>query len=109
MTEYRFTFGLKYSRETHPQFPAAHPDGWLTILAAREEVARLIANAVLDRDWAFLYSGPFDEKWAQYHPMGELARIDASLTPVADQVAGVRAAKVAAGSVFAAGWAEPQL
>lgn len=82
MTEYRITFGLKYSRETHPQFPAAHPDGWLTILAAREEVARLIANAVLDRDWAFLYSGPFDEKWAQYHPMGELARIDASLALV---------------------------
>lgn len=80
--EYRFTFGMKYSREEHPAFPAAHPDGWLTILARSEEQARAVAWAVIGAAWAFCYAEPFDEaKWAQDHPLGELARIDASLTP----------------------------
>lgn len=80
MTEYRVTFGMKYRTQQHPTFPAAHPDGWLTIVAATEEVAREIACAVLGKEWAFIYAPPFDTaSCALLHSMGEIARIEADL------------------------------
>jgi hypothetical protein len=78
--EFRITFGLRYRYDVHPHFPQAHPDGWLTIVARDEEIARQIAHVVLDFDWAGIYAGPFDEDaWRRKHPAGEITRIDASL------------------------------
>jgi hypothetical protein len=78
--EFRVTFGLRYRYDVHPQFPQAHPDGWLAIVARDEEIAWQVAHVVLDYDWAGIYAGPFDEAvWQNRHPAGEIARIDVSL------------------------------
>lgn len=81
--EYRFTFGLKYIREDHPLFPAAHPHGYLTIVARSEETARAVAHSVIGPLWAFCYApgAMNDERF----PLGELARIDVSLAPAVAQ------------------------
>ncbi len=82
MTEFRVTFGLRYAHQEHPTFPAASPRGWLTILARDKDVARMIAHATLGEAWAFLYPAPIDEAgWGRLYPLGEIARIDASLNP----------------------------
>jgi len=76
--EYRVTFGQKYRGETHPSFPEAHPDGWLTIVAEDRGQARAAAAAKLGREWCDMY-GP--ESWphvSHYFPLGELGRIDAA-------------------------------
>ncbi len=84
MSEYRITFGLKYRHQQHPLFPAAHPDGWLTIIARNQPTARAITHLTLASDFAFHYPGPFNEtEWARNHPLGEIARINASLTRAA--------------------------
>lgn len=84
MTEFRVTFGLKYGHREHPTFPAASPRGWLTILARDMDAARMIAHAALGEAWAFLYPVPIDEaSWGRLYPLGEIARIDASLSAVA--------------------------
>lgn len=68
------TFGVRYRREAHPQ--GMHPDGWAVIVALTEFEARLKANELWDRAWAFMYddldrrTGRFNEK---YHPRGILA------------------------------------
>jgi hypothetical protein len=75
MNEYVITFGQKYRREPHPTFPAAHPDGYVTVVAEDFEDCRRQTLAVLGRAWAFDYApGELDvEKWA---PLGELGRIE---------------------------------
>ena len=75
--EYRVTFGQRYRREEHPTFPAAHPDGWVTILAYDDAGARAIAFSMFDQYWSFMY-GPADRPqkyWDETFPAGELARI----------------------------------
>lgn len=81
--EYRFTFGLQFAREKHPLFPAAHPGGWLAVIARHEEIARAVAFAVLGPMWAFCYTAAAktEAEWHQMFPLGELARVDASLAP----------------------------
>lgn len=75
--EYRVTFGQRYRRETHPTFPAAHPDGWVTILAYDDAGARAVAFSMFEQAWSFMY-GPSDRPqtyWDDTFPGGELARI----------------------------------
>lgn len=73
LRSYYVTFGVKYRYETHPHWPAAHPDGWLLVLAPDEEEARLLLRRTISNKYAFLYDEHrFDKKW---HPLGELGRI----------------------------------
>jgi hypothetical protein len=77
LAEYRVTFGQRYHHEAHPLFPAARPDGWVTILAYDDAGARAIAFSMFDQYWSFMY-GPSDRPqkyWDETFPVGELARI----------------------------------
>jgi hypothetical protein len=72
LREYRLTFGIKYRAEEHPLFPAAHPDGWVAVMAPSYEDARDLVIRRLGREWAFLYlPGELRES---YFPAGEIER-----------------------------------
>ncbi len=74
VSEYRLTFGQKFRTETHDRFGAAHPDGWVTILARDYDQARLIAVEALGTAWSGLYpAGEVDES---LFPLGELLRLN---------------------------------
>lgn len=77
LREYRFTFGQKYALEVHPRFGAAHPDGWLTILAHDDLDARVAAVNLLGQEWAFMYPPRELETvaWGHLFPRGELGRL----------------------------------
>jgi hypothetical protein len=80
--EYRVTFGLDWHDGNHPTFLAAHSKGWLTVIAADLQTAQKIADVTLGEAYAHVYPTPFrGSGWAKHYPMGELARIEASLTP----------------------------
>lgn len=71
------TFGLKYRPHPEPGAPT-HPlgmngSGWATIEAPNVDVARGIALAVFDTDFAFLYDEP---RSLEMYPEGELLRIE---------------------------------
>jgi hypothetical protein len=70
--EYRVTFGFRYAREPHPTFPAADPNGWLTVMAPDEETARALVVARIGRAWAFMY--PAERMSESYYPRGEICR-----------------------------------
>lgn len=69
MYEFRFTFGVRYASEPHPNCPWVTPKGWLTVIAPSYEVARRIAEAIVGREsgpdspvaYAFGYS---EMEWA---------------------------------------------
>lgn len=73
MNEYRFTFGMKYRDEPHPNCEWVNPDGWLTVVAPSLSIAMAMAGAIVGRSdgenspyaYAFDYS---PEQW------GELTR-----------------------------------
>ncbi|HST84635.1 MAG TPA: hypothetical protein VLL08_23055 [Kineosporiaceae bacterium] len=72
LQEFKLTFGIRYRHEEHPLFPAAHPDGYVTVLAPTYEDARDVVINRLGRQWAFLYMpGDLNEK---YCPRGEIDR-----------------------------------
>lgn len=73
LQEFRFTFGVQYSHEPHPYWAGAHPDGWLTVLAADEDEARAMVRPYIGNVYAFSY--PKDRHDPSYYPRGELARI----------------------------------
>jgi hypothetical protein len=56
MKTFYVTFGIQYADEPHPLWPKAHPDGYLTIIAKDEEMARRLTAALLATRWAFMYS-----------------------------------------------------
>lgn len=81
MAEYRLTFGQRYAREPHPTFPAAHPDGWVTIIAPTWSAGRAFASDRFGRHWAFLYAeeefgatSAWPEPMSVLFPRGELGR-----------------------------------
>lgn len=93
MAEYRITFGQQYAIDPHPTFPAAHPNGYVTILAESYDEARDIAIRHLGRRFAFQYEQP-PEGWTNHwtetgvhsrffrgEPLRELARWDAHSDP----------------------------
>lgn len=73
-TEYRVTFGSGHV--PHPRLPEAHPDGWLTVVAADELAARVATIERIGRAWAFIYS-PGDSHYPdeRHYPRGEVYRI----------------------------------
>ena len=96
LKEYRFTFGQKYRREEHPTFPAAHPDGYVTVIATDESQARNAVVGLIGTAWAFCYVAPFTDDWAQCYPLGELARVDATAMTKEAETYGRHAALAAA-------------
>lgn len=70
MANYYVTFGQKYHREPHPDFPRANPDGWLRVIAEDYESARKIVTERMGPAWAFMYTE--DDFKPEYHPLGEL-------------------------------------
>lgn len=76
MREFRVTFGQRWRREGHPTFPAAHPDGWLTIVAPDEDRAREVAFGWLGRHWSDLYRATDPDAMWHLYPLGELHRIE---------------------------------
>jgi hypothetical protein len=74
--EFYVTFGQRYAREPHPTFPAAHPDGYVVIVAPSEPIARAAAFSAFGTAWAFIYERPPEPRFA---PRGELARLVASI------------------------------
>jgi hypothetical protein len=52
MSTFYVTFGQQYRHEAHPTFPKAHPDGWVTVVAADELAARSLAVERLGTAWS---------------------------------------------------------
>lgn len=82
MIEYRVSFGAQYAIEPHPRFPAAHPDGWLSVFASDELLARLAVAAVIGTAWSGIYH-PEDDWYPRggdydNYTRGELGRIEST-------------------------------
>jgi hypothetical protein len=79
MQTFYVTFGVRYREEPHPIWPKAHPDGYLTVIAKNEEMARRFTAALLANQWAFIYTEDnFNTaRWTR----GELGRIEFSEAP----------------------------
>ncbi len=75
MKTFMVTFGQRFRHDEHKRFPAAHPDGWVTIEAHDDSAARMIAFDRLGEEWAFLYREA--DFTPGMYPMGELARFSA--------------------------------
>lgn len=71
MKEHYFTFGQRYRIEPHPKYRKAHPDGYVTIVAADYEAARIKAFDLFDGHFAFQYSEP-----PTFCPLGEIERFE---------------------------------
>jgi hypothetical protein len=71
--EFRVTFGQKYAQNPHPRWPAAHPDGWLAVLAEDVAEARRWIYQELGIHWCDVLPADIDEDWDLY-PRGELGR-----------------------------------
>lgn len=67
------TFGQRYPREPHPFKDYADHNGWLTIDAPNERLARKAAFEELGQYWSMLYSE--DEFDKSLYPKGELMRL----------------------------------
>jgi hypothetical protein len=74
MREFYVTFGQQYHHEPHPTFPKAHPDGWVTVVAADELAARRLAVEWLGTAWSSIYD---EEPDLALFRLGELHRIEA--------------------------------
>lgn len=75
MKEYTLTFGQRYARDTHPRFAAAHPDGYVTIVAPDWSSARHLAFCRYGGSWAALYDSDNFPDRDELHPLGELDRL----------------------------------
>ncbi len=78
-TEFRVTLGVQYAREPHPTYPAAHPDGWIAVLAVDELAARRALSGALGGAYSSIYH-PDDDYYPttdrdQYSPLGEIGRL----------------------------------
>lgn len=78
LIEYRLTFGSQYSYQVHPGYRAAHPDGWLAVLAPDERAARLGVIGAITNAWSCIYA-PGDEGYPRegdgLYPRGEVGRL----------------------------------
>lgn len=81
MPKFYLTFGVQYSREEHPRWAGADPNGWVLIEAPSEPDARELAVAHFGIHWSMLYpSQHFPEALnkQKYYPIGELAVLTAA-------------------------------
>lgn len=78
LTDFYLTFGVQYSREPHPYWAGAHPDGWVQIHTKDESTARQLARRYFGQRWSMLYDNlnfnPVENK-ARYYPRGVIALI----------------------------------
>lgn len=64
------TFGLRYRREGHPTFEAAHPDGYVTVWAyTYEEARRIVAERIGSRFCGLYEAEHFDPS---FYPLGSI-------------------------------------
>lgn len=84
MPEFIITFGDQYRREPHPTFPAAHPDGFVTIEAADIARARAIAFDRFGQKWSMAYSKEEFEsdESRRLYTRGELGRVKAGAVSI---------------------------
>jgi hypothetical protein len=77
VTPFYFTFGQRFRTEPHPAAPALgihiHPDGYVTVMADSERVARDVANKVLHGQWCMSNVHKPPEK---FFPLGNLKTIE---------------------------------
>jgi hypothetical protein len=76
LIEFRVTFGTRYATQLHPLFPAAHPDGWLAVLAETEDAARRLVHERIGSAWGFIYRPDFPgyPEAGRRFPRGKLAQ-----------------------------------
>lgn len=68
--KYYFTFGSKYLHKDHPNYPKAHPDGWVVIVASSMNDAYAKASELFGYYFASCYT---EENWdPSYFPKGEI-------------------------------------
>lgn len=85
LVEFRVTFGVQYKHDPHPAgWP--HADGWLTVVAPNETVARDEVYAMVGQRWSFIYA-PWDARYPgkDKYPMGELRRVYVRVVPDGDE------------------------
>lgn len=77
------TFGQQYSRNPHPRWPKAHPDGVLAVKAFDYDQARQFVLRELGTCWSDLVSQHdwLTESW-KYYPRGVIEIWDAAREPV---------------------------
>lgn len=77
---FRVTFGQQYSYQLHPTYEAAHPDGWLEIVADSESQARAATQVLLKQHYSMLYDErEWKKEWEDKHfPAGCIERFDAA-------------------------------
>jgi len=73
MPIYYATFPPKYSDNSHPTLPAAHPDGYLTINATSETEASAKVQSRIADDYSMIYTAPDFDK--SLYPLGSIATI----------------------------------
>lgn len=77
MNKFYLTFGVQYSRESHPRGAHVHPDGYVVITAEGRDIARDLVVQLYGLQWSDLYTE--DEFQAQYmtrhFPRGVLLNI----------------------------------
>lgn len=86
MPDFYLTFGSQYARVPHPNYPDAHPDGWVRITAPDYITARRAAFRLAGREWCWLYSDIIEilstSFGIPYFPQGEIAHLDADDIPL---------------------------
>lgn len=79
MKNFYFTFGQKCTHETHPNYPKAHPNGWVTIVADSYEAAREKSKDIFGLKGGLLqFAFQYDDSdfKPQYFPIGEIERFE---------------------------------
>lgn len=75
-----FTFGQKYSDEPHPNYPKAHPSGYVTIMASDYMEARTKSIDIFGKgpkgDVLFAFQYDDTDFKPGYFPMGEIERFE---------------------------------
>lgn len=60
---WRFTLGLQYAREPHPTLAHAHPDNWIEVEGAPDELsARAVVVQAIGARWSHCYD---EDAWAE--------------------------------------------
>lgn len=65
-----FTFGQRYRHGPHPKYKNTNPDGWVRIVAADEEKARVKAFELFGGHYSHSYNE--DNFKPHYFPNGEI-------------------------------------
>lgn len=75
MGTFIITFGQQYPRESHPTFPAASRDGWVSVEAEDYDAAKQIADRELAGQYSTIYPQESFEGSAELYPAGQLGEL----------------------------------